>query len=68
MNGLIYFNNYYFVNKCIQLCLLSFITVNIVLDMTIAISYCPLVETELIYVLIMLFINFDIIVKNKVSH
>ena len=45
-----------------------FITVNIVLDMTIAISYCPLVETELIYVLIMLFINFDIIVKNKVSH
>ena len=47
-----------------------FITVNIVLDMTIAISYCLFNSwnwTDLCC-LIMLFINFDIIVKNKVSH
>ena len=50
MNGLIYFKIITLLTNVFNCVYWVFISVNIVLDMTIAISYCLLVETELIYV------------------
>lgn len=50
MNGLIYFKIITLLTNVFNCVYWVFIRFNIVLDMTIAISYCLLVETEVIYV------------------
>ena len=50
MNGLIYFKIITLLTNVFNCVYWVFMSFNIVLDMMIAISYCLLVETELIYV------------------